>query len=52
MKKTPQEIVDFYWKEQKKTFADFGIEFDNYSRTTYPVHHETSKDFFSRLKAK
>ncbi len=46
---TPQEIVDKYHEIIKKSFADFGISFDNYSRTSAPIHHETAADFFKDL---
>lgn len=48
----PQEIVDKYHELNKKSFADFGIEFDIYHRTSDPLHHETSQDFFSDLNNK
>ncbi len=47
--KTPQEIVDFYHGLIKKSFEDFGIKFDNYSRTSLPLHHKTASDFFKTL---
>ncbi|CCH55208.1 methionyl-tRNA synthetase [Fibrisoma limi BUZ 3] len=46
---TPQEVVDKYYGQIKQSFADFGISFDIYSRTTNPVHHETSQEFFKKL---
>ena len=46
---TPQDIVDRYHGIIKRSFADFGITFDVYSRTTSPVHYETSSDFFRTL---
>jgi len=46
---TPQQVVDKYHAIIKKSFADFGIEFDNYSRTSRPVHHETASAFFKKL---
>jgi methionyl-tRNA synthetase len=46
---TPQQIVDKYNAIIKKSFADFGIEFDNYSRTSLPIHHKTASDFFKKL---
>lgn len=48
---TPQEVVDKYHKIIKKSFVDFGISFDNYSRTSAPIHHETAADFFKDLYA-
>ncbi len=46
---TPQEVVDKYYVQIKKAFADFGISFDIYSRTSKPIHHQTSQDFFTTL---
>ncbi|AMC11428.1 methionine--tRNA ligase [Lutibacter profundi] len=46
---TPQDIVDKYHAIIKKSFHDFGISFDNYSRTTAEVHHKTASDFFKKL---
>ncbi len=45
-KTTPQEIVDRYHTANKKSFEDFGMSFDNYSRTSLPIHHETAREFF------
>ena len=36
---TPQAIIDKYHAIIKQSFADFGISFDNYSRTSAPIHH-------------
>ena len=46
---SPQEIIDRYHAIIKKSFADFGISFDNYSRTSAQIHHETAADFFEKL---
>ncbi len=46
---TPQDIVDKYHGIIKKSFKDFGISFDVYSRTSAPVHHETASEFFKKL---
>lgn len=46
---TPQQLVDHYWADHKDTFARLGITFDNFSRTSLPVHHQTSKKFFKAL---
>ena len=46
---TPQQVVDKYNKIIKESFADFGITFDNYSRTSGKMHHETASDFFKKL---
>ena len=46
---SPQDIIDKYHGIIKKSFCDFGITFDNYSRTSLPVHHKTASDFFKKL---
>lgn len=46
---TPQEIIDKYHNIIKNSFEEFGISFDNYSRTSAPVHHETAAEFFKKL---
>jgi len=46
---SPQEIVDKYHAIIKKSFEDFGISFDNYSRTSSAIHHETASEFFKKL---
>jgi methionyl-tRNA synthetase len=46
---TPQEIVDRYHALNKKSFEDFGIAFDIYSRTSNKVHYETASGFFLNL---
>ncbi len=46
---TPQDIVDKYHEIIKKSFADLGISFDEYSRTTSKKHYEVSQDFFTTL---
>ena len=46
---TPQQVVDKYNAIIKQSFADFGIQFENYSRTSLPIHHETASDFFKKL---
>ncbi|MEO0125198.1 MAG: class I tRNA ligase family protein, partial [candidate division WOR-3 bacterium] len=51
-KKSPQEIVDFYHKRIKDSFEKFGILFDNFSRTSLPLHHKTSQDFFLKIYEK
>ena len=45
-KVSPQVIIDRYHETNKKAFARFGMSFDNYSRTSLPIHHETAKEFF------
>ena len=49
---SPQDIVDKYHAIIKKSFEDFGITYDNYSRTTAPIHHETASEFFKTLNEK
>jgi methionyl-tRNA synthetase len=49
---SPQEIVDRYHEQIKKSFEDFGISFDVYSRTSAPIHHKTASDFFLKLYEK
>ncbi len=49
---SPQDIVDRYHRIIKKSFADFGISFDIYSRTSSAIHHQTAADFFTRLNDK
>ncbi|WP_103866528.1 methionine--tRNA ligase [Aquimarina sp. I32.4] len=46
---SPQVIIDKYHTIIKKSFGDFGISFDNYSRTSAPIHHETASIFFKKL---
>ncbi len=46
---TPQQVVDKYHKIIKDSFSDFGISFDNYSRTSAKIHHKTASDFFKKL---
>ncbi len=46
---TPTEIIDTYDAIIRKSFQDFGITFDNYSRTSRAIHHETAGDFFKKL---
>ena len=46
---TPQDIVDRYHAIIKKSFEDFGISFDIYSRTTSKIHHQVASDFFRTL---
>ncbi|GAB3797091.1 methionine--tRNA ligase [Spirosoma humi] len=49
---TPQEVVDKYYGQIKQAFSEFGISFDIYSRTSNPIHHETSQEFFTKLYEK
>ncbi len=49
---SPQQIIDKYHELNKNTFARLGISFDYYHRTSAPLHHETSQDFFLKLYEK
>ena len=46
---TPQDVVDRYHSMIKKSFEEFGISFDIYSRTTSDTHHKFAADFFRKL---
>ena len=46
---TPQDVVDRYHANIKTSFEDFGISFDNYSRTSAKTHHQTASEFFKTL---
>ena len=50
--KTPQEIIDTYDQIIRDSFQRFGITFDNYSRTSRKIHHETAQGFFKQLNEK
>jgi methionyl-tRNA synthetase len=50
--KTPQEIIDTYDQIIRDSFRKFGITFDNYSRTSRKIHHETAQEFFKQLYEK
>ncbi len=49
---TPKAIIDRYHAIIKKSFSDFGITFDNYSRTSAEIHHKTASEFFTTLNEK
>ena len=49
---TPQDVVDRYHNLIKKSFEEFGISFDVYSRTTSDMHHQLASDFFKTLYEK
>src|SRR5210317_1731714 len=49
---SPQDIVDKYHAIIKSSFEEFGISFDNYSRTSAKIHHETASEFFMTLYEK
>jgi methionyl-tRNA synthetase len=46
---TPQEVIDKYDGIIRQSFLDFGISFDNYSRTSSEIHHKTASEFFKKL---
>ena len=46
---SPQVIIDKYHNIIKQSFIDFGISFDNYSRTSSKTHHETASEFFTKM---
>ncbi|RZP01799.1 MAG: methionine--tRNA ligase [Flavobacteriales bacterium] len=46
---TPQQVVDKYHAIIKESFQEFGITFDNYSRTSEKIHHDTASNFFKKL---
>ncbi|MDQ3659218.1 MAG: methionine--tRNA ligase [Actinomycetota bacterium] len=48
--KAPQEVVDYWWKHIKETFESFEISFDNFSRTSTPLHAENTQLFYRKLK--
>ena len=49
---TPQQVVDKYYTQIKKSFEDFGISFDIYSRTSKQIHHDVSQEMFLNLYEK
>jgi methionyl-tRNA synthetase len=49
---SPRAIIDKYHELDKATFKNLGISFDYYHRTSEPLHHETSQDFFKKLYEK
>lgn len=49
---SPQEIIDKYHTLNKNSFERLGISFDYYHRTSAPLHHETSQNFFTKLYEK
>jgi methionyl-tRNA synthetase len=46
---TPQQVIDKYDGIIRQSFLDFGISFDNYSRTSSDIHHKTASEFFKKL---
>jgi methionyl-tRNA synthetase len=49
---TPRAIIDKYHTLIKQNFADLGISFDIYHRTSEPIHHETAQEFFTDLNSR
>jgi methionyl-tRNA synthetase len=49
---SPQQVIDKYDGIIRQSFIDFGISFDNYSRTSAKIHHDTASDFFRKLYEK
>jgi methionyl-tRNA synthetase len=50
--KTPREIVDKYYTSIRESFEKFGMTFDNFSRTSLPLHHRMAQDFFTQIYQK
>jgi methionyl-tRNA synthetase len=48
--KDPQDVVDYWWAHMKETFERFGIGFDNFSRTSTPLHAKNTQLFYRKLK--
>ncbi|MBP1599733.1 MAG: metG [Acidobacteria bacterium] len=46
---SPQQVVDRFHTMMKESFSRLGIRFDNYSRTSLPLHHKISQDIFLKL---
>lgn len=46
---SPQEVIDKYDGIIRRSFEEFGISFDNYSRTSAKIHHDTASEFFRKL---
>jgi methionyl-tRNA synthetase len=49
---TPRAIIDKYHEVIKQNFADLGMSFDIYHRTSEPIHHETAQEFFTALNSR
>jgi methionyl-tRNA synthetase len=50
--KTPKQIVDRYYASIRDSFEKFGMTFDNFSRTTLPIHYRLAQDFFTKINNK
>jgi methionyl-tRNA synthetase len=46
---SPRELSDFYFKIHKEIYEWLDISYDNFSRTSLPLHHETTLDFFDKI---
>ena len=51
-KKTPKQVIDYYDQIIRQSFDEFGISFDNYSRTSRKIHHDTASEIFIKLHEK
>ncbi|MDI6840848.1 MAG: methionine--tRNA ligase [bacterium] len=51
-KTTPEQIVNKYYLNIKESLDNFGIKYDNFSRTSSPLHHKTAQNFFLKLYRK
>ncbi|MFH1069192.1 MAG: methionine--tRNA ligase [Candidatus Glassbacteria bacterium] len=49
---TPQQVVDKWYPHIRDTFSRAGISFDHFSRTSLPIHHQTSQDWFLKIHEK
>ncbi|MBM3315296.1 methionine--tRNA ligase [candidate division WOR-3 bacterium] len=49
---TPREVIDRYHPSIRRSFEEFGMEFDNYSRTSLPLHYRTAQEFFLTVHGK
>ena len=48
--KSPREVVDYWHAHMKETFERFGVSFDNFSRTSTPLHASNTQSFYGKLK--
>ncbi|OQX51770.1 MAG: methionine--tRNA ligase [Candidatus Cloacimonas sp. 4484_209] len=48
-KQSPRTLVDYYYKEIKESFEKFGIIYDNFSRTSTPLHYKNAQEFFRKI---
>lgn len=49
--KSPRQVVDYWYAHMKETFSRFRISFDNFSRTSTPLHAKNTQDFYRKLKS-